>query len=699
MRKAAICRKALHMIAVRVMRRSFRLRWGQKKRSVLRMGPMMGPPPGADPRKLNEKLKEPKPKSIREVPGYLWRVLTGMTGRMCYIFRLVWDTRPWILFLMMFMAIYDGVMPVLAALISANLMNVLASCMLQKTLDGIYTALFLQFGYLIFNSIVNNLYNMLYRISGEMITNSIKMKIMIKAKDVDVASFDKPEFYERLENANREAGMRPVQMLKSTFSIISTLITTLSFIAMTAGILPVAPILIIAVSVPSAIINFVYRKKNFNYVRRRSVDRRQMSYYSNLMVDKDMVKEVRLFGLSDTFLKGYKNVFDRYFHGIKSLIYSESAWNIALMLVSTAVNCWLYIKVAASVILGSGQIGDFSLYTGALNSIAGGISGLISTTATIYEGTLFIDNLILFMHEKKTIVPLDAQNPRHVRRHEAHTIELRHVSFRYPGTDRDVLHDINLTLHAGDTCVLVGLNGAGKTTLIKLITRLYDPTEGVVLLDGHDIREYDVDELYKMYGIIFQDFGKYAFSVADNISFGQIEREPDETAIVDAARQSSADQFISRLPKGYETPLMRYFSEDGIELSIGQWQKLSIARAFYSDSDFLILDEPTASLDAIAEQEIFKQFDELRKDKTTIFVSHRLSSATVASKIIVLENGRLVEEGNHRELMNAHGRYYELFSTQAKRYIATAGEGLIDTPEEQHAEKEKPAAPEFNSYS
>ena len=642
------------------------------------MGPMMGPPAGGDPRKLNEKLKEPLPKKLSEIPGYLWRVLVSMTGRMRYIFRLVWDAKPWILFLMLFMAVYDGVMPVLAALISANLMNVLASCMLQKTLDGMYAALFLQFGYLIFNSIVKNLYHMLYRISGELITNSIKMKIMTKAKDVDIASFDKPEFYERLENANREAGMRPVQMLQSTFSIISTLISMLSFIVMTVGILPYAPLLIIVVSVPSAVVNFIYRKKNFNYVRRRSVDRRQMSYYSDLMVNKDMVKEVRLFGLSDTFMKGYRNVFDRYFRGIKNLIYSESAWNIVLMLVSTAVNCWLYIRVAAGVIYGSGQIGDFSLYTGALNSIAGGISGLISTTATIYEGTLFIDNLILFMREKKTIVPLDPENPRPIRRHEKHTIELRHVSFRYPGTQRDVLHDINLTLHAGDTCVLVGLNGAGKTTLIKLITRLYDPTEGQVLLDGFDIREYDVDDLYKMFGIIFQDFGKYAFSVGDNIAFGQIERKREQDEIVGAAKQASADQFINRLPRGYETPLMRYFSDDGIELSIGQWQKLAIARAFYSDSDFLILDEPTASLDAIAEQEIFRQFDELRKDKTTIFVSHRLSSATVASKIIVLENGRVVEEGNHRELMKARGRYYELFSTQASRYIATAGEGLFD---------------------
>ncbi|MBQ4562941.1 MAG: ABC transporter ATP-binding protein, partial [Lachnospiraceae bacterium] len=245
-------------------------------------------------------------------------------------------------------------------------------------------------------------------------------------------------------------------------------------------------------------------------------------------------------------------------------------------------------------------------------------------------------------------------------------------SFRYPGTTRDVLKDISFVLEPGDTAVLVGLNGAGKTTLLKLLTRLYDPTEGCILLDGQDIREYDTGELYSMFGVIFQDFGKYAFTVNENIHFGEVNKEMDLDAVRDAAKASSADDFILRLPKGYETPLMRIFEPTGIEPSIGQWQKLAIARAFYSDSDVLILDEPTSSLDAIAEQEIFNQFDRLRKDKTTIFVSHRLSSATIATKILVLNHGELVETGNHAELMAKKGIYHELFTTQASRYLAEA---------------------------
>ena len=222
--------------------------------------------------------------------------------------------------------------------------------------------------------------------------------------------------------------------------------------------------------------------------------------------------------------------------------------------------------------------------------------------------------------------------------------------------------------------MLVGLNGAGKTTLIKLLTRLYDPTEGTILLDGEDIRRYDVKELYSTFGIIFQDFGRYAFTAGENIMFGDVSRGYDEEAVKEAARQADADTFISKLKNGYATNLMKYFDPEGTELSTGQWQKLSVARAFYADADFLILDEPTASLDAIAEQEIFNQFEELRRGKTTLFVSHRLSSATTATKIFVIDGGELIEEGTHTELMARGGKYAELFTTQAKRYLETQTE-------------------------
>ncbi|MCQ2432063.1 MAG: ABC transporter ATP-binding protein/permease [Clostridia bacterium] len=647
---------------------------------------MMPPPPPGMGGPNRDKWKDPTPKSLAEVLPYLKKVIGGTCRRMGYVFHIVWETRKWILFVMLFMTVYDGVMPVVASLINANLLNSLADAIREKTLDRFYLFLFLQFGYLIVNSVVRNVNNILNRISGELVSNNIKVRIISKAKEVDLASFDRPEFYERLENANREAGNRPIQILNNMFSMISAIMSVVIYIAVMAKIIPYAPPIIIAVSIPSAIVNFIYRRKNFNYMRKRSIDRRQMNYFSDLMVNKDMVKEIRLFGLSDKFIGGYKTVFRKYFAGLRKLICAEGFWHIFFTLISTGVNCFLYIVIAKNIIYGNGQIGDFSFYTGSLNAIANGVASLITTTATIYKGTLFIDNLIAFMKEKRTIVPLalmekteeTTSGPLHVNRHCGHKIVFEHVCFRYPGADHDVINDVSFTLEPGDTCVLVGLNGAGKTTLIKLLTRLYDPTAGRILLDGEDIRAYNVEELYAMYGIIFQDFGRYAFSVADNIAFGDIRREADDAKIAEAAEQADAAGFIEKLPDKFRTPLQRIFSENGTELSGGQWQKLSIARAFYSDSDVLILDEPTAALDAIAEQEIFAQFDRLRKDKTTMFVSHRLSSATVANKIIVLENGRLVEEGDHTSLMRKKGKYYTLFSTQARRYISTAEDGLMD---------------------
>lgn len=637
----------------------------------------MGPPPMEE----NEKMKEPLPKNVREVPGFLRRILRSFFSRLAYVIGLVWEAKRSLLILMIFMAVFNGVSPVISAYISANLLNRVADVLslhqpaFREISEVLLPAMLLQFGYMFFVSLVNSVSNMITRISSEVVTNHVKCKIMNKAKEIDVASFDMPDFYEKFENANREASSRPIEVIRSTFRIISTLISAISFVTILAAIAWFAPLVVILLSLPSAIIAFRYRKKNFRYMRRNSKARRQMAYYSNMLVDKDMVKELRLFGLSDTFIVNYNRVFSQYFMGIKNLIVREGIWNIGISLLTTAVNCALFFFIAYTVTVGSGQIGDYSLYTGALTSIAACVATLVSTTSSIYEGTLFIDNMIVFMNEKRHILPTLPQG-RSVERHIGHTVAFQNVSFRYPGTSRDVLKNVSFEVNAGDTVVLVGLNGAGKTTLLKLLTRLYDPTEGRILLDGRDIREYNTDELYAMFGAIFQDFGKYAFTVNENISFGEITKPVDHAAIRNAARASSADEFIERLPAGYETPLMRVFEQEGIEPSVGQWQKLAIARAFYSDSDILILDEPTASLDAIAEQEIFHQFELLRRDKTTFFVSHRLSSATMATRILVLEHGNLVEMGDHATLMKKQGLYYKLFTTQASRYVTEQGGDL-----------------------
>ncbi len=577
---------------------------------------------------------------------------------------------------MMFIALFQGVSPVISSILSTEILN-----QLQLTIQGeaaktdffsstiFYLIIFL-FVYKLISSVINILNSAVNRIAGEKVVRQVKLKIMYKAKELDLASFDDPKFYEKLENANREAGMRPISILSQTFSIISKIIELISFIVILATVPELwwAVPLIIAVSVPSAIINFIYRRKNVEYMWRRSKYRRQMFYYSDILTNKDLVKEVKMYDLGDSFIERYKTAFATYYKGLKTLIISENAWHTALAVISTVMNLVLFVLIARLVFIGQILIGDYTLYTGAVTSIYAAVSALITVSATIYEGTLFIDNLMTFVKEEPTVIP-KIDKPLSPQRNVSHKIEFVNVSFRYPGTDRDILKNINLTFNPGETVVLVGLNGAGKTTLIKLLTRLYDPTEGYILLDGRDLRDYDIKELYDLFGIIFQDFGKYAVTVAENIHLGDIHRDMKESEIEEAAKQSNSHEYISTLPDGYETPLMRIFEQNGTELSGGQWQKLAVARAFYSSSDILILDEPTAALDAIAEQEIFNQFDRLRSDKMTIFVSHRLSSATVASLIVVLDGGRVAELGNHKALMEKKGIYYELFSTQAKRYI------------------------------
>lgn len=623
-----------------------------------------------------------RPKSIKEVPKYLIRRIKGFTSRLGYIIGLVWEASPKILIAMCLLCVLDGVLPVVGAYISKYLINGIADLLsgsagasgdiktdLFVTLKPVIFLLILDMIYLFLKRVLTRINSCVTSIAGELVTNHIKVKIITKAKTVDQRSFDDPEFYERLENANREAGMRPLHILSATFRVISSVLSVVSFIVVLATLSPLAPIVVIVASIPGAIVNYYYRNRNFKYIRRHSKERRQMNYYSSLMTNKDNAKEIKILGLGDTFKKKYDDAFAVYYKGLRKIIFRESFMQIAVSLIYVLASGALFGFVAYNVVFsGVGEIGDWSLYTGALTSITSYVSTIVTSTATIYEGTLFIENMLDFMKEPSTVVPI-IDEPLVPERNVPHTIELRNVSFRYPGTNRDVIKNVNLTLQTDRSVILVGLNGAGKTTLLKLIMRLYDPTEGVILLDGRDIREYDTEKLYDLYGIIFQDFGKYADTAEENIRFGDVRCDHNDKEIIDAAKFGNAHEFIEELPAGYKTPLTRMFEENGIELSGGQWQKLSIARAFYKKSEILIMDEPTASLDPLAEQDVLDRFAELSRGKISIFVSHRLSGAKLAGQIIVLEDGEIAEEGTHDELIEKRGRYHLLFTTQADRYV------------------------------
>ena len=622
-----------------------------------------------------------KPEKLSELPSYVYKKMKGFFSRLFYIFSLVWQSAPLVLVAMVVLCILDGTLPVFGAYVSRALLNEIADLIADHNLGLIspdaYEALspliflfVLNLVYLLTKKIMTKISTMVTGVAGELVVNHIKLLLIGKAKTLDTRSFDNPEFYERLENANREANMRPIGILNATFSLISAVISAISFVIVLSGLSPYAPFVIIVAALPGALVSLVYRNMNFRYIRFHSKERRQMQYYSSLMVDKDRVQEIKILGLGDTFTAKYKAAFAKYYQGLKRLILKEGFTQILVSVITTVINSLLFVYIAYSVIYGGGKIGDYSLYSGALTSITTYVATLLTSTVTIYEGTLFIDNMMEFMKERREIVP-SVDKPLIPERGIDHKIEFKDVSFKYPGMDKYVLKNVNLTFEASDSVVLVGLNGAGKSTLIKLLTRLYDPTEGAIYLDGHDLKEYDVEALYDIFGIIFQDFGRYADTVSENIRFGDVDRESDADGIVTAAKRSGADAYISALPSAYETPLTRMFEDSGRELSVGQWQKLSVARAFYKDSEILILDEPTAALDPLAEQEVFNQFSKLSKGKIAVFVSHKLSSAVTASKIVVIDGGTVAEVGNHEQLMALGGRYHELFTTQARRYAGT----------------------------
>ncbi|MBQ9131089.1 MAG: ABC transporter ATP-binding protein, partial [Clostridia bacterium] len=425
-------------------------------------------PPGMRPFEYD---RVAPPKNVKDVPRYLRELLGGFFGRFGYIVRLVWETGHWILVALSLIALFNGVTPVVGSLISTAILNELQTVITDGGLSGaafwsspvVFLIIFF-FVYKILKQAIGSLDTAVTRIAGEKVVRQVKLRIMEKSKTVDLASFDLPEFYEKMENANREAGNRPLTILSQTFTIVSTTIELISYLVIlfTAPGLWWLPLILFAVSLPSAVINFVYRRKNFQYMRHRSKERRQMNYYSEILVNKDMVKEVRMFDLADSFIGRYVEVFKVYYRGLRQLILSETLWHVGLGILSALVNLLFYVLIARLVFVGEIRIGDYTLYTGAIGTVASCVATLIARSAHIYEGTLFIDNLIAFMKQEPGIVP-NRQPAEQVARGEGHCIHFVGVSVRYPGTERDVIKNVNLTIRPGETVVLVGLNGAGKT--------------------------------------------------------------------------------------------------------------------------------------------------------------------------------------------------------------------------------------------
>lgn len=399
--------------------------------------------------------------------------------------------------------------------------------------------------------------------------------------------------------------------------------------------------------------------------RRQSPDRRRMAYFLDLLTKDTYNKEIKLFGLGDFFIARWREIANRFYHENRGLVLRRYLTGFAWGSLTTLVTSGTYLYVALQAVLGKLTLGDLTFYTQAVGQVQSSLGSILGGLSDMYENNLYLNNLYDFLDYTPTI-----QSPASPRRLELplkQGIEFRNVSFTYPGKTEPALRDVNFKINPGEAIALVGQNGAGKTTVVKLLTRLYDPDEGQILIEGHDIREYDLESLHSAIGVIFQDYVTYFFSARENIGVGRLPDMDNTPMIETSAAKSGADTVVARLPKGYDTMLGRWFDE-GYQLSGGEWQKVALARAFMRDAEILILDEPTASLDARAEYEIFAHMRELTQGKMAVFISHRFSTVRLADRIFVIENGTLTEMGSHEELIALDGTYAELFNLQAAAY-------------------------------
>jgi ATP-binding cassette subfamily B protein len=497
------------------------------------------------------------------------------------------------------------------------------------------------------------------------LANHVRGEIIRKALSLELAFFEHPDYYDRLQNARREGSYKPVELINDTFQIVQNTITMISFAALFFRFSPWLVVILFATSVPAFIAETRFSERGFRLLTRRAPESRQINYLGRLLTEDSAAKEIKLFNLGETLLDRCLTLFDKFFKEDKSLAAKRAVVGFSLGLIATAGFYGSYAWIVWHTVQGNISLGDMTLYLSIFRQGQSTFQSILSAVGSIYENNLFMANYFDFL-------AIEPQMKVSARREKlptplSHGIEFRDVGFRYPESDDWALRGINLSIRPGEKIALVGHNGAGKTTVIKLLSRLYDPTEGAILIDGINIREVDPLDLRQKIGVIFQDFVRYHLPVTENIGFGQIEGVHRMDRIVESARKSGAHAIIENLPEGYQTMLGRWF-HGGHELSTGQWQRIALARAFMREAEILVLDEPTASLDAQTEYEIFRHFQELTEGKMAILISHRFSTVRMADRIVVIQGGRIAEAGSHQELLRREGTYARLFSMQAEGY-------------------------------
>ena len=646
----------------------------------------------------------PEPEGPKDLRGRwlnLRQAVTGTTAALPQVLRLVWDASPGITVGLFATTAIAGVIPAASAFVSKLLINSVVQGILinhshlpdLESLNQvaganlIWNPSFSAVGMIVFLAIlqlalfaVAALLNTVRNITQQLLQNSVSMRIQLmvmeKAATLDLAFYEDPASYDLLRRAQTDSINRPVMMISTAFGLVQTLLTFVTMVALLIAVSPLLALLALVSPIPAFIADTKYGWRGYNIARWGSRLLRRMTYLVSLVTTDSFVKEVKLFGLGGYFIERYRLIAKAFYASQRSQVVRRYSVGFAWGNLSTVATSITYLYVALQAIAGRLTLGDLTLYTAAAQSVQGSIGGILSGFSGMYEHNLYLNNLRELMAVQPSMVA--PEQPVAVPEKLHGEIRFEHVSFAYPGAEKDAITDLTFTVMPGETLAVVGRNGAGKTTVFKLICRLYDPTEGRILIDGIDVRDFEPDELRRQIGAMFQDYVDYQATAAENIGLGNVPEIADRDAVVSASRQAGSDELIANLPAGYDTALGKWF-DAGVNLSGGEWQKVALARAFMrEEARILLLDEPTSALDAQAEYDLFERLRSLTRGRTAVYISHRFSTVRRADRIVFLEHGRLVEEGTHEELMRLDRRYARLFRMQASAYT---GEDVL--PEEE----------------
>jgi ATP-binding cassette subfamily B protein len=582
-------------------------------------------------------------------------------------FKLVWQSSPSKTLISFTLRILRSAMPVALLYVGKLIIDQVVALNTNSpmgNLQDLWQLVALEFALALLTDGLNRMINLTDSLLGDLFSNYTSMRIMKHAATLDLDQFEDSVFYDKLERARQQTVGRTV-LLSQVMSQVQDFISMAFLLTALIAFNPWLILLLLLAIIPSFLGESYFNSKNYALSRSQTPERRELDYLRYLGASDETAKEVKIFGLSDFIIARFKTLSDKFYGDNSKLAVRRSFWGTFFSVLGTLGYYAAYGFIIYDTVTGKTTVGSLTFLAGSFRQLSGLMETMLSRFTIVSQGAIYLNDFIDFFEIKPKIT--QNQNALPFPNPIKTGFVFENVGFQYHNTDRWANRNLSFELKPGEKLALVGENGAGKTTLVKLLARLYDPTEGRILLDGKDLKEYDLDDLRHHLGIIFQDYIRYQMTFYQNIAVGNIKEINNEALVIKAATESLADKLALKFPSAYQQWLGRRFN-DGVELSGGEWQKVALARAYMKDAQVLILDEPTAALDARAEYEVFQRFAELTKGKSAVLISHRFSTARLADRILVLENGTLLESGTHRQLLAAEGRYAELFHLQAKGY-------------------------------